>query len=66
MGGHEKGGLGQFADWRGGLGEKERVMFLRVVDTPMDTMPLQWTNCREIQVIMKLKTFFILETGLSN
>ena len=41
MGGHQKGGLGQFADLRGGLGEKERVMFLRVVDTPMDTMPLQ-------------------------
>ena len=28
--------------------------------------PLKWTNCREIQLIMKLKTFFILKIGLNN
>ena len=28
--------------------------------------PLKWTKCREIQLIMKLKTFFILEFCLNN
>ena len=35
----KKGGLGQFADSRGGLGKKERGMFLRGRgDTPVHTM----------------------------
>ena len=40
----EKGGLGQFTDLRGGLGEKEEMVFLRGggggggVDMPMHTM----------------------------
>ena len=34
----KKGGFGQFANLRGGgLGEKEGVVFLRGVDTPMHT-----------------------------
>ena len=33
-----EGVLGQFADLRGGLGKKERVVFLRGVDTPIHTM----------------------------
>ena len=32
------GGLGQFADLRGGLGEKEGMVFLRGVGTPVHTM----------------------------
>ena len=32
---HKKGGLGQFADLKGGLGKKETG----VSDTPMPTMP---------------------------
>ena len=31
----------------------------------MDTMPLHRANCREIQLIMKLKSFFTLEIGLN-
>ena len=40
----EKGGLGQFTDLRGGLGEKEEMVFLRGggggggVDMPLHTM----------------------------
>ena len=33
-----EGVLGQFADLGGGLGKKERVVFLRGVDTPIHTM----------------------------
>ena len=44
--GIKKGGLGQFAGLRGwgwGLDKKEGVVFLRWgVDTPMQTMNLQW------------------------
>ena len=28
--------------------------------------PLQWINCRKIQIIMKLNTFLVLETGLNS
>ena len=37
----EKGGLGQFADLRRGLGEKKGMVFLRGVDTAIHTMHLQ-------------------------
>ena len=34
----KKRGLGQFVDLRGGLDEKQGVVFLRGYDTPMHTM----------------------------
>ena len=34
------GGLGQFTDLRGGVGKKERVVFLKGGDTLMHTMKL--------------------------
>ena len=38
------GGIGQFADLRGGLAKRRWVVFLREVDTPMRTMSTKNKN----------------------
>ena len=50
----KKGGFGQFADLREGLGKKVEVVFLRGIDTPMHTMH----RCFPVNFTKILRTSF--------